>query len=142
MANEDDIKSVGRANQDFYDALQHLSLDRMDKLWLHEDWVRCIHPGWDVIVGWTDVRQSWEGIFRSTESMQIAITQSSLKIFGEMALVVCTENISTYTTDGLRSALAIATNLFLRQGDRWCIVHHHASPLPMDDSGAWNETVQ
>ena len=138
----DEIKAVERANQEFYDALQQLSLNRMDQIWLHEDWVKCIHPGWELIEGWSDIRSSWENIFRNTQSMQIALTQVSVRREGELAIVVCTENISSHSPEGIRSALALATNLYVQRNGRWLMVHHHASPLPMDDSVLWSDTVQ
>ncbi|MBI4468728.1 MAG: nuclear transport factor 2 family protein [Acidobacteria bacterium] len=138
----DEIKALEKANQDFYEALQALSLERMDRVWLHEGWVKCIHPGWDVIEGWPGIRHSWENIFRSTEAMKIAVTQASIQVQGDMAIVVCTENISSYTAEGVRSGLALATNLFLRREDQWLLIHHHASPVSIDDSVIWNDTVQ
>ncbi len=55
---------VREANARFYRALNDLDLSGMDRVWAHESFVRCVHPGWELIVGWEAVRASWEGIFR------------------------------------------------------------------------------
>ncbi len=131
-----------KINQEFYDAIQQLSISRMERLWLHEEWVKCIHPGWELIQGWTAIRDSWESIFRNTQSMQIAVTQIAAHVEGDIGIVACTENISSYFTEGMRSGLALATNLYLRRENRWFMVLHHASPVPLDESVLLNETVQ
>ena len=47
---------VEQANTAFYRALESGILERMDEVWAHEDWVRCVHPGWDLLIGWHRVR--------------------------------------------------------------------------------------
>jgi len=48
---------VEEANTAFYRALESGMLERMDDVWAHEDWVRCVHPGWDLLTGWIRVKQ-------------------------------------------------------------------------------------
>ena len=59
MANqpalETDEQEVLAANRAFYHALQSLDLEQMKAVWLHEDWVECLHPGWELRVGWEEV---------------------------------------------------------------------------------------
>lgn len=125
-------KEVERANQAFYRALESLDLAQMEAIWLEAPWVKCIHPGREVLVGWPKIRESWELIFKHTGTMEIAITQPSVKVLEEMGWVVCTENISSYLGQEVRSGLAQATNLFVHRNGRWLMVHHHASPIPLD----------
>ena len=63
-----------RANDAFYRALEKLDLAAMDALWLHEAWVRCVHPGWDALVGWPGVRRSFEQIFAGTRWLHVTPT--------------------------------------------------------------------
>ena len=65
---------VEQANTAFYRALESGILERMDEVWAHEDWVRCVHPGWDLLIGWHRVRESWEMIFASGQKMRAAMT--------------------------------------------------------------------
>jgi hypothetical protein len=49
---------------------------------------------------------------------------------GELAWVTCNENITVFAEDSFDSVQAVATNLYMRAGDSWRMVHHHASPVP------------
>ena len=66
MEPEPPQRSLIRANDTFYRALENREIDTMDALWLHEGWVRCVHPGRDALVGWPAVRRSFEEIFTRT----------------------------------------------------------------------------
>ena len=44
-------RALREANERFYRALEGLDLPAMEGLWLHEPWVRCVHPGWEAIGG-------------------------------------------------------------------------------------------
>ena len=52
----DDEKELHRLNQLFYRCLETLDMSCMETIWLQEDWVRSVHPGWDVLVGWDAIR--------------------------------------------------------------------------------------
>ena len=78
-------ETVLEANQNFYRALQNLSLQEMDAVWLQEDWVRCVHPGWDLLEGWETVRESWQHIFEHTQFMRIAVGLQSIRVENSMA---------------------------------------------------------
>ena len=58
---DQDIDSVQEANKVFYEAFETLDIQKMDKLWLQDDSVKCVHPGWEICSGWPDVRDSWVG---------------------------------------------------------------------------------
>jgi len=120
-----------QANEAFYAAIDALDLEAMDRVWLHEDWVRCIHPGWEAIVGWPLVRRSWERIFGNTAWMRVAITEVETRELGELGLVTCAENISVGSRGDIGLASAQATNLYRRTPDGWRLVLHQASPSPV-----------
>src|SRR5262249_27524350 len=113
----------------------------MEELWLHESWVRCVHPGSELIVGWNDIRQSWVEIFGNTRGMRLTISNLFIKIIGEVAWVECTENIATFFDQGFTSGQAQATNLFFKTPEKWLMVHHHASYLPSDLPDDWNDDI-
>ena len=50
-------EQVEGANLSFYQAMQNLSIDMMDSVWLQADWVQCIHPNWETITGWEEIRR-------------------------------------------------------------------------------------
>ncbi len=37
-------QAVLEANHRFYQALSELDTEAMEQIWLHEPWVRCVHP--------------------------------------------------------------------------------------------------
>lgn len=126
------------ANQRFYRALEDLDLDAMDAVWLHEDWVRCVHPGWDMLEGWEEVRESWGRIFANTRRMKVSVSNLAVRVEGAMALLTCIEQVTSSFATGFSTAWVQATNLYVERNGDWLLVHHHASPIPHDDE----ETVQ
>ena len=72
--NPDDVKAVTEANEEFYAAFEALDMDRMEACWLHDEEVRCIHPGWDVMTGWPQVGRSWVAIFANSAYIQFFLT--------------------------------------------------------------------
>jgi len=141
MSTEDKI-SVEQANTAFYRALESSVIERMDEVWAHDSWVRCVHPGWDMLTGWQQVRESWIMIFEGGQKMRASPSDVWVYISGDFAWVICTENITIFNESSFDSAQAAATNLFIRRDDRWLMVHHHASAIPVivpDDS---SDTIQ
>jgi ketosteroid isomerase-like protein len=118
---------VLNANRAFYEALRSLNLEEMDVIWLHEDWVKCLHPGWELLLGWERVRKSWKEIFRNTKQMLVVVSRPLAHVAGDAAWVCCVENITSANEDSVSSALIEATNIFIRQNNRWLMVHHHTS---------------
>lgn len=130
MSLESSIQ-VEQANTAFYRALESGMLERMDEVWAHEEWVRCVHPGWDLLIGWNRVRGSWEMIFAGGQKLRATPSDVWVHAEGDFAWVTCTENITVFNEASFDSALACATNLFIQLGGRWLMVHHHASPIPI-----------
>src|SRR5262249_33135694 len=93
MTSEEE--KVLEANKNFYSALQDLNLEEMESIWLQEDWVRCIHPGWTLLEGWEAVRESWQHIFENTHFMRIAVGIQSIHVENSTAWVCCTEKVSS-----------------------------------------------
>ncbi len=61
----DDKAAVKEINARFYEALSAQDLAAMETVWLHEPWVRCVHPGWEMLTGWQSIRKSWSNIFKN-----------------------------------------------------------------------------
>ncbi len=132
---EDLEEDVREANRRFYQAFAALDLEQMDRVWAHEDWVECVHPGWDLLLGWEEVRESWTRIFASTQRMKVEIRSVWVRVEGEVAWVACTEHVTSTFERGFDQAQVQATNIFVRRpaaegGLEWRMAVHHASPLP------------
>jgi ketosteroid isomerase-like protein len=114
MEEDDEIvKKVNETNTEFYRAFENLSIEMMDNLWKHDENIVCIHPGWDLFTGWLAIRESWITIFANTEMIKFTITNTKVRTFDKVGVVVCLENIETTSADGrLVKIGVIATNIF------------------------------
>jgi len=137
-----EVEELRAVNERFYRALEELDLEAMERIWLHEPWVRCIHPGWDVLVGWERVRESLEQIFASTGWMRVTPTECDVHVFGDVGMVACAENITASRDSDVGVAVAQATNLFRRTPEGWRMFHHHASPAPVHVTQPFSGTIQ
>ena len=81
-----DIDAVLAANLSFYHAFGSLQIEGMDRVWDHSDRVLCIHPGWRVLAGWEQVRNSWESIFHNTSLMHFTITDAQVVVHGGLCV--------------------------------------------------------
>lgn len=124
-----DIVSVQEANRAFYDAFETLDIQKMDALWLQDDQVKCIHPGWELCNGWPDVRDSWVLIFNHTYEIKFSVLLIDLTIKDHLAWTVCKETISTKDSGKWLEGQVLSTNIFERRGGAWLLTHHHGSPV-------------
>jgi ketosteroid isomerase-like protein len=120
-------KAVEEANRRFYRAFEALDLAEMEKVWVHDDHVKCVHPGWPLLSGWDSVRASWEAIFSNTGEMRFTLGEVQVAVRGPLAWVTCTENILSEVRSRVSVTSVLATNIFEQGDDGWLMVHHHAS---------------
>jgi ketosteroid isomerase-like protein len=116
-------EQVRETNAAFYRAFRERDFEAMDAIWARSNAVACLHPGMDVIVGRDKVMRSWRGILSHENAPRLAESRVEVHLVGDGAFVTCLEGVV-----GDRPAL-IATNVFVREGDVWRMVHHHAAPL-------------
>ncbi|SEG27844.1 Ketosteroid isomerase homolog [Thermomonospora echinospora] len=132
-----DLAKVEEANAEFYAAFENGDLDRMSAVWAdgpHAPNVGCVHPGWPLLRGREEVLRSWALIMANTPYIQFVLTDLHTVVYGDQALVTCSENIITVDDSadapgGLAGGSIVATNLFLRVEGRWRLLHHHGSPV-------------
>jgi ketosteroid isomerase-like protein len=126
---KEDETLLQEINSEFYHAFENLSIERMERLWKHEDNIVCIHPGWDLFTGWLAIRESWITIFSNTEMIKFIITNTKVRVFGNIAVVVCLENIETLVNGEILRLGVIATNVFEQIDNQWLLIHHHGSSV-------------
>ena len=126
--------AVAEANAGFYRAFETLDIAAMDAVWAHGDDVKCVHPGWPLLTGWAAVRESWRAIFENTAEMRFTISDVRVEASSDLAWVTCTENILSDVGGRVGVTAILATNMFARVGERWLMVHHHASHVLGDPS--------
>ncbi len=126
------LKDIQKANTKFYEAFENLSITMMESIWSHNDNCICIHPGWEMFVGWMAIRESWATIFANTENIKFTITNSKTRIYQEViAVITCLENIEMSLNGRKIKSGVVATNIFEYDNNqkKWLINHHHGSPV-------------
>src|SRR2546421_12776204 len=88
-----DLEEVEQANARFYRAFETLDLGQMEAVWAHGEYVKCVHPGWPLLVGWEAVRSSWQALFESAAEMRFPISEVLAEGVGGLAWVPWPENI-------------------------------------------------
>lgn len=124
---------VRAINQRFYDAVSHQNMLAMEQVWSHTRYVRCVHPGWNMLEGWDMIRESWREIFTDAICLTVEAEDPDVTVLGPTAIVTCREKITTFTLDGSSTSMAQATNIFEKVDGRWLLIHHHASPLALPE---------
>lgn len=131
-----DPEAVTAANTALYDAFEAGDIDLMGAVWLDDDGVMCVHPGWSPVHGRGAVLRSWSMIMANTTYIQFVLTDVRVQVTGDVAVVTCGENMLTglpVTLDepspGLGGGRAFATNVFRRTPTGWRLLVHHASPV-------------
>jgi ketosteroid isomerase-like protein len=125
-----DEAAVLAVNSDFYRALESLDPVRMEAVWWHEEWVRCLHPGWDLMVGWAAVRESWTSIFHSTTQLKVTKSRPLVQVVGDVAWISCLEEMTATVETDFATIRVEATNLFVRRNGEWRLAHRHTTPMP------------
>ncbi|MBV8890301.1 MAG: nuclear transport factor 2 family protein [Alphaproteobacteria bacterium] len=118
MTDDDAVLS---ANLEFYRAFATRDLVAMEALWARREPVTCVHPGWTALCGRDTVMESWHGILSNPDSPRIVCFDERVFVYGEMALVLCEEELDGGTL--------VASNLFVREDDAWRLAHHHAGQV-------------
>lgn len=110
------------ANDAFYLAFASRDFQAMDEIWAAETQVTCIHPGWNPLSGREEVMESWEAILSGPTTTNIICKNSTVRVFGDLACVICHEV--------LEQGFLVATNLFISEDGQWKIIHHQAGAAP------------
>ncbi|HYA35627.1 MAG TPA: nuclear transport factor 2 family protein [Candidatus Binataceae bacterium] len=124
-----DREAVIAANRGFYRAFESLELEQMEKVWIREQRIVCIHPGWPKLVGWGPIMNSWARIFDGVFEMKFELGEIDVIISGDLAVVIVEENLEQKNYDGIMRSQVLTTNIFERAGGEWLMVSHHGSPV-------------
>ena len=117
----EDSDAVLAANLQFYHAFAVRDIAAMDWLWARHAPVVCVHPGWPPLADRDAVIESWRGILSNPDSPRVACYDEQVFLYGDMALVVCEEELDGGTL--------IASNWFVREEGLWRMAHHQAGQL-------------
>lgn len=128
-AQQIDVDDVTVANEAFYDAFSARDMAQMDAVWAHEAYVRVIYPtSTEIDAGWDAVRAHWQDAFDLFSEIGISMPEPDVRAGDQVAWVVGLEQVQARLASGEDvSFTTMATNVFERSGDKWLMVHHHAS---------------
>ncbi|GAA4050657.1 nuclear transport factor 2 family protein [Nonomuraea sp. NPDC050663] len=134
-----DTTAIETVNQAFYTAIENADLDKMTEVWAEdsaEGQVTCVHPGWTLLAGRSEVLRSWALIMANTTYIQFVLTDVKTSVLGDMAVLTCVENILTAGDEGESSFAAgkvVASNVYIRTPEGWRLWMHHGSPVLQND---------
>jgi hypothetical protein len=116
-----DIAALEFANDAFYQAFAAADMAAMEAIWAMQPNVFCSHPGWPPLTSRDEVMASWRDILAEGKPIPVGCRLPRASPFGDVGLVCCFEQFG--------NQFLVATNLFLRGGGQWRMIHHHAGPL-------------
>jgi ketosteroid isomerase-like protein len=126
-----DVERVNAATQAFVAAIAARDIRAMDGIWAHEPYATFIGPlSTTVVLGWEGVRQAWEMRFGQFDKVTISVAESHVRTNGKVAWAVGLEKVQLLRkSGGTLSFDAFVTNVFEKQGERWLMVSHQATPI-------------
>lgn len=124
-----ELNAVLFANAAFYAAFTSRDPAAMEKVWAKDKTVSCTHPGWQPLTGRDEVMSSWRSIMANPESPNATCRQERVVIYGDCAVLTCIERI---TDSHGNSEYLTASNIFMRAGQIWVMVHHQSGPVNID----------
>lgn len=125
---KDDKEKLLTANRAFYAAFAAADYEAMAAIWSRSDQVSVIHPGRSALHGYHAVMDTWRQILDSAVGRDIQCANARAYSHGNSGYVVCHEIFP--------EGQLIATNIFVREGENWRMVHHQAGPDALHESTA------
>ncbi|KAK1324526.1 F-box protein SKIP8 [Acorus calamus] len=118
-------KAVLNVNREFYNIIRDRSLLAMRRIWLHADYVKCVHGSGELFVGYDAVIESWRlGFNWDGQGVAFDIRDVCCRVLTDMAFVT----MKAYVVD-MDTGPFNMTNVFEFHNGRWHIVHHHSSVM-------------
>jgi ketosteroid isomerase-like protein len=130
MSTEDEVR---QACDQYYAALNHMlngDAGLMLEVWSHSSDVTVMHPVTGMIVGWEQVRASWEQFAQLCSGGQVRLRDPRIRVGTDLAYVVGT-NAARATVAGETISFELrVTHIFRREAGEWKAVHQHADIVP------------
>lgn len=117
---DDDHEAILAANRAFYAAFSRRDFEALAEMWATTVPVACVHPGQPPMLDRDSILRSWQAILRNPSAPRAGVSDEFVIARNGLAIVICREI--------LPAGQLIATNGFVREGEAWRIVHHHAAP--------------
>lgn len=126
-----ELRTSVDAESAFYTAFEGADIDAMMAVWAsgETDDLMCIHPHGPRLIGYTQIRESWEQILTHSPPMRLEISERHVVAVDSLAIHYVNEHIHVGDDDGPRFTV-MATNVYRRTEHGWRMILHHASPTP------------
>ena len=125
MAAEDEVR---QASEQFYAALNSMldgDSSPMEEIWSHGSDVSAMHPFGGRMLGWEEVRTSWEQAAQAFSGGRVALDDMVVvPITEDAAYTLGTEHGEARIGDQTVGIDWRVTNIYRRESDGWKIVHH------------------
>ena len=121
--------AIKQANLAFYGAFEALDFDAMSRVWAQRTEDVCIHPGWEVLTEWKNIKESWRAIFANTAFVRIEVSEVNIEVLGEVARVTCIESLFSVIEGQTIHSQVACTNLFVQTPEGWRLTLHHGSTI-------------
>ncbi len=130
MSTEDEVR---QASDQFYAALNRLvngDAGLMTEIWSHSSDVTVMHPVVGLVVGWEQVRASWEQFAQLCSGGQVIIRDPLIRVGGDLAYEVGTESAEVTVAGQTISFRPRVTHIYHHEAGGWKIVHQHTDVEP------------
>jgi uncharacterized protein (TIGR02246 family) len=128
--------TAAEVEAEFYAALKSADIDKLMACWGHDEDILCIHPGGPRLLGPQAIRTAYESLFSQAGAINMVPTRVRVMESMGTAIHSVIERISVHTAEGAHDLHLIATNVYQKAAQGWCLVVHHVSPgSPGDGDG-------
>lgn len=128
---------VHKASSQFYDALNRLfngHADSMEGIWSHSSNVTAMHPIGGRLLGWDNVRESYQDVAQIAEEGHVKLDDQIIQVIGDFAYEVGVEHGQAIFAGYEVTLDYRVTNIYHCEAGSWKIVHRHTdiSPVMLD----------
>lgn len=126
-------KEVKMAAEQFYQALNSMfkgDLDPMLEVWSHKDDVTYMGPSGGILVGWEEVRNSWEEQAGLKLGGKVEPVDMIVIVGNKIGITVNYERGTNYINGKQKTVNIRATNVFRLENGKWKMISHHTDVLP------------
>lgn len=140
--DKEESRYIIEVNEVFYQALATRDLKLMESVWKNDSFVGCVHPGWIMFHGWDAIKQSWENVFDPNDQLDIKLLNVNILVKKDIAWLTCIQHLTYIHRDPIFINVSQSTNIFEKHDNRWLMVLHHASPIPIPEANTSVTTLQ
>lgn len=116
-------------NKNYYKAFENFDFEAMSQIWANTDDVVCIHPGWDILIGWEKVKEGWNKIFMEETLLKFTIRNPNVIIRDRVGIISCIEEIFISSRETISQTFIATTNLYQETENGLKLFYHHSSPV-------------